>query len=95
MKKIIRPRWFYLAHVNCDCASYNHAWLRQIHSGEWRHCIYCRKKLGDMEIMNFGAFKARDINEAWEMKRAAPADKNMLTLPGEGGIVKPERLEKT
>lgn len=66
---MVRPRWFYLAHVNCDCASYDHAWLRPFHSGEWPHCILCKKKLGDMEIRWLGKFKASTIGEAWEIQK--------------------------
>lgn len=84
-KRIVKPRWFYLGHINCDCASYDHAWLRAFHSGEWPHCVLCKKKLGDMEIQWRGRFKATTIGEAWEQwEQANFARKLFSQREGEG-----------
>lgn len=64
-----RARWYYLAHINCDCCSYDHAWLRQTHKGEFRRCIFCKKRLGDMEITYYGKYHAASLLLAWEAHR--------------------------
>ena len=89
-----RVRWYYLAHINCDCCSYDHAWLRQIHSGEFRHCIFCKRKLGDMEVTYYGQYRAASLPLAWEAhKRCKKVDKVISNFKN-GVVSEPIDLDK-
>lgn len=52
---VVRARRWHVYRVNCDCAGYLHAFGRLPQSGEFLHCIYCHRRLGDMELHYFGA----------------------------------------
>ena len=62
-------RSFWPVHINCDCASYDWARRRPLRSGEWMRCLYCHRRLGDMEITHYPKVRARTTGEAWAIAK--------------------------
>ncbi len=62
-------RW-HVFHVNCDCASYDHARQRLTRSGTFMRCYHCGKKLGDFDTTYYGPVVAATPGDAitWAKK---------------------------
>lgn len=63
-------RTYYVWAVNCDCASYTHAWLRPVQPGKFRRCIYCGRQLGDMQLNRYQEIQAGSYDEAIKVYNA-------------------------
>lgn len=68
-----RLRKFHIFHINCDCASYYDARQRMPNSMRFMRCIYCKKQLGDMQIMFKGTVHAESDREAITLCRLGKA----------------------
>lgn len=66
-KRKAKLRTWHVYHVNCDCASYEHAWQREPGSFRFHRCIFCHHQLGDMQLVYRGTCKALSCALACEV----------------------------
>ena len=72
-------RTWHVCHVNCDCCSYEHAWMRLVQSGKFRRCIYCGRQLGNMQLGHYRKVKAAS---EWEAIRMASRSSTLQKYAG-------------
>lgn len=70
VQREVKMRLWHVYHVNCDCASYNHAWQREVSGFRCHRCIFCNRRLGLMELHFYASVRA--ISEYQAIGMAVP-----------------------